>query len=88
MSYIPMLVWWRMDKSPSYGVCYFIDLTYFFLFRFRFFFLIAVLHLSGQQKINPLAFFCFVDMSHLSQQILLSSLLGKIFLKVPFDLSY
>lgn len=23
MSYIPVLVWWRMEKSPSYGVCLF-----------------------------------------------------------------
>lgn len=23
MSYIPVLVWWRMEKSPSYGACLF-----------------------------------------------------------------
>lgn len=30
MNYIPVLVWWRMEKSPSYGVC-FIYLFHLFL---------------------------------------------------------
>lgn len=42
---------------------------------------IGVLHLSSSQKTNPIAFFSFLDMNHLSQQILLSSFLGKIFFK-------
>lgn len=52
----------------------FIYLAYFSLFRLR---LkgksTAVWHLSSSQKTNPNAFFYFLDMSHLSQQILLSS---------------
>lgn len=40
----------------------------------------AVLHLSSSQKTNQNTFFYFLDMSHISQQIILSSSLVKIFL--------
>lgn len=71
-----------MEKSPSYGVCLFYWLHLFLSLQTQTFKkTLAVLHLSSSQKTNPIEFFCFVDMSHLSQQILLSFFLGKIFLK-------
>lgn len=69
-------------KSPSYGVGLFYWLHLLLSLQTQTFKkAIAVSHLSSSQKANPIAFFCFAGMSQLSQQIFLSSFLGKIFLR-------
>lgn len=63
MSYIPVLARQRMGKSPSYGACLFYWLHLFLSFQTQIFKKTASLQLTNT---NPITFFWFLDMKHLS----------------------